>query len=37
MHNRALTKTFAHWTRTYAYDVDRRTGPGLTRIPGYVW
>jgi para-nitrobenzyl esterase len=35
--NRALTKTFARWTRTYAYEFDHRTGPGLAPIPGYVW
>jgi para-nitrobenzyl esterase len=35
--NRALTKTFARWTRTYAYEFGNRTGPGLTPIPGYVW
>ncbi|WP_325117031.1 carboxylesterase family protein [Streptomyces sp. GMR22] len=23
--------------RTYAYEFDHRTGPGLTQIPGYVW
>ncbi len=33
----ALTRTFARWTRTYAYEFDHRTGPGLTPIPGYVW
>ncbi len=35
--NRSLTRTFAHWTRTYAYEFAHRTGPGLTPIPGYVW
>jgi carboxylesterase type B len=35
--NRALTEAFAHWTRTYAYEFNNRTGPGLTQIPGYVW
>jgi carboxylesterase type B len=35
--NRALTMNLAHWTRTYAYEFDHRTGPGLTPIPGYVW
>jgi carboxylesterase type B len=35
--NRELTKTFARWTRTYAYEFAHRTGPGLTPIPGYVW
>jgi carboxylesterase type B len=35
--NRQLTRTFADWTTTYAYEFDHRTGPGLTQIPGYVW
>jgi para-nitrobenzyl esterase len=35
--NRNLTRTFAALTRTYAYEFDNRTGPGLTQIPGYVW
>ncbi len=35
--NRTLTRTFAHYTRTYAYEFANRTGPGLTQIPGYVW
>ena len=35
--DRALTQTFARWTRTYAYEFAHRTGPGLTPIPGYVW
>jgi para-nitrobenzyl esterase len=35
--NRALTMNLAKWTRTYAYEFDHRTGPGLTPIPGYVW
>jgi para-nitrobenzyl esterase len=35
--NRNLTRTFASMTRTYAYEFDNRTGPGLTQIPGYVW
>jgi carboxylesterase type B len=35
--NRTLTKTFARWTRTYAYEFAHRTGPGLTQIPGYAW
>lgn len=35
--NRELTRTFAGWTTTYAYEFDHRTGPGLTQIPGYVW
>jgi para-nitrobenzyl esterase len=34
---RALTRTFARYTRTYAYEFDHRTGPGLTPVPGYVW
>jgi len=34
---RALTQDFARFTRTYAYEFDHRTGPGLTPIPGYVW
>jgi len=35
--NRALTRTLARWTRTYAYEFAHRTGPGLVQIPGYVW
>lgn len=35
--NRALTTTLSRWTRTYAYELAHRTGPGLTPIPGYVW
>jgi para-nitrobenzyl esterase len=35
--NRNLTRTLAKYTRTYAYEFDNRTGPGLTPIPGYVW
>jgi carboxylesterase type B len=35
--NLELTRTFARWTRTYAYEFAHRTGPGLTPIPGYVW
>lgn len=35
--NRALTRDFARWTTTYAYEFAHRTGPGLTPIPGYVW
>jgi carboxylesterase type B len=35
--NRRLTRDLARWTRTYAYEFDHRTGPGLTPIPGYVW
>jgi para-nitrobenzyl esterase len=34
---RELTRTFARWTRTYAYEFAHREGPGLTPIPGYVW
>ena len=35
--NRALTRTFADWTKTFAYEFAHRAGPGLTQIPGYVW
>ncbi len=35
--NRLLTVDFARYTRTFAYEFDHRTGPGLTPIPGYVW
>ena len=35
--NRSLTRTFAKFTRTYAYEFDNRNGPGLTQIPGYQW
>jgi para-nitrobenzyl esterase len=35
--NRALTQDFARFTRTYAYEFNHRTGPGLTPIPGYEW
>jgi carboxylesterase type B len=35
--DRRLTRSLAHWTTTYAYEFDHRTGPGLTPIPGYVW
>lgn len=36
--NRALTKDFARWTPTWAYEFAHRTGPGLTPSPaGYVW
>ena len=35
--NRALTRTLARWTRTYAYAFTHRSGPGLTPIPGYLW
>jgi len=34
---RTLTRTFARWTPTWAYEFAHRTGPGLTPIPGYVW
>jgi carboxylesterase type B len=34
---RRLTRDFARWTRTWAYEFAHRTGPGLTPIPGYVW
>ncbi|WP_231116590.1 carboxylesterase/lipase family protein [Motilibacter rhizosphaerae] len=34
---RDVVRTFAQWTRTYAYEFDNRTGPGLVQIPGYVW
>ncbi|MEV4314926.1 carboxylesterase family protein [Actinocrispum sp. NPDC049592] len=35
--NRELTRTFARYTTTFAYEFAHRTGPGLTPIPGYVW
>jgi para-nitrobenzyl esterase len=35
--DRRLTHALSRWTRTYAYEFDHRTGPGLTPIPGYVW
>jgi len=36
--NRGLTQAFARATRTYAYQFDHRTGPGLAPIPaGYEW
>jgi para-nitrobenzyl esterase len=36
--NRRLTQDFARYTRTYAYEFDHRTGPGLRPEPaGYVW
>ena len=36
--NRGLTRAFARTTRTYAYQFDHRTGPGLSPQPaGYVW
>ncbi|MEW1780018.1 carboxylesterase family protein [Streptomyces sp. NPDC086777] len=34
---RSLVRTLARYTPTYSYEFDHRTGPGLTRIPGYVW
>jgi para-nitrobenzyl esterase len=34
---RRLTRDFARWTKTWAYEFDHRTGPGLAPIPGYVW
>jgi carboxylesterase type B len=36
--NRSLTRSLAAYTRTYAYQFDHRTGPGLAPQPaGYVW
>ncbi len=36
--NRTLTQSMAKYTRTYAYQFDHRTGPGLAPQPaGYVW
>ena len=35
--NRALTRELAGYTRTYAYEFDHRTGPGLVDLNGYVW
>ncbi|SEQ41834.1 carboxylesterase/lipase family protein [Microlunatus flavus] len=35
--NRTLTRTFAKYTKTYAYEFDHQRGPGLTPVPGYVW
>lgn len=35
--NLDLSRTFARYTRTYAYEFAHRTGPGITPIPGYVW
>jgi para-nitrobenzyl esterase len=35
--NRSLTQALARFTRTFSYEFDHRTGPGLTPIPGYVW
>ncbi|WP_435154225.1 carboxylesterase/lipase family protein [Amycolatopsis sacchari] len=35
---RSLVRSFTHYTRTYAYQFDHRTGPGLSPEPaGYVW
>jgi carboxylesterase type B len=35
---RALTQDLARYTRTYAYEFDHRTGPGLRPEPaGYEW
>jgi para-nitrobenzyl esterase len=36
--NRSLTRAVARYTRTFAYQFDHRTGPGLNPQPaGYVW
>jgi len=36
--NRALTRSFAQHTSTWAYEFDHRVGPGLTPEPaGYEW
>src|SRR5438309_6017366 len=36
--NRSLTQALARSTRTFAYQFDHRTGPGLNPQPaGYVW
>jgi carboxylesterase type B len=36
--NRSLTQSLARYTRTYGYEFDHRTGPGLSPQPaGYVW
>jgi para-nitrobenzyl esterase len=36
--NRALARSFAQHTPTWAYEFDHRTGPGLTPEPaGYEW
>ena len=36
--NRALTRSFAQHTATWAYEFDHRAGPGLTPEPaGYEW
>ncbi|TVT10631.1 carboxylesterase family protein [Amycolatopsis bartoniae] len=35
---RSLVQTFTRYTRTYSYEFDHRTGPGLSPTPaGYVW
>jgi para-nitrobenzyl esterase len=34
---RRLTRDFARWTQTWAYEFAHRTGPGLAPVPGYVW
>jgi carboxylesterase type B len=34
---RMLIADLGRWTRTYAYEFDHRTGPGLTDLGGYVW
>jgi carboxylesterase type B len=34
---RTLTADFGRWTRTYGYEFDHRTGPGLTDLGDYVW
>jgi para-nitrobenzyl esterase len=36
--NRSLTQSLAAYTKTYAYEFDHRTGPGLSPQPaGYIW
>ncbi len=35
--NRALTRSLAQHTATWAYEFDHRAGPGLAPIPGYEW
>jgi carboxylesterase type B len=36
--NRGFTQALAQHTRTFAYEFDHRTGPGLNPSPaGYVW
>ena len=32
-----LTQELARYTRTWQYEFDHRSGPGLVPIPGYVW